>query len=171
MSEACTRQESIVFQFTPLHEGRHWLQESGRSLLDFNSRPCMRGDEAITANFTKEAYFNSRPCMRGDRWARALRRSSIFQFTPLHEGRQQNSTKLHLTIYAVCRKSNIIFPYRNPFRLLKKLLWVYAKFAAYRLVCREWLPVPVCKEGSSPLPTNNRKVRYNWEKRRFPAGL
>ena len=84
----------------------------------------------------------------------------VFQFTPLREGRQQNSTKLHLTIYAVCRKSNVIFPYRNLFRLLKKLLWVYAKFAAYQLVCRKWLPVPVCKDGSRPIPTNLPATGY-----------
>ena len=139
------------FQFTPLREGRRLLSSTST---------------------TTGYYFNSRPCVRGDLpliGAKTL--ANVFQFTPLREGRQQNSTKLHLTIYAVCRKSNIIFPYRNLFRLLKKLLWVYAKFAAYQLVCREWLPVPVCKEGSRPLPTNNRKVRYNWEKRRFSAGL
>ena len=163
---------SANFNSRPCVRGDTDSETSDCGTAYFNSRPCVRGDALKWQQLKLKPYFNSRPCVRGDCcfFFRCPCRL-LFQFTPLREGRQQNSTKLHLTIYAVCRKSNIIFPYRNLFRLLKKLLWVYAKFAAYQLVCREWLPVPVCKEGSRPLPTNNRKVRYNWEKRRFSAGL
>ena len=34
--------------------------------LDFNSRPCERGDRFIFAEGTSEKHFNSRPCERGD---------------------------------------------------------------------------------------------------------
>ena len=127
------------FQFTPLREGRPAHPDTTMQPTKFQFTPLREGRQV------------------GDAFGVII---SKFQFTPLREGRQQNSTKLHLTIYAVCRKSNVIFPYRNLFRLLKKLLWVYAKFAAYQLVCRKWLPVPVCKDGSRPIPTNLPATGY-----------
>ena len=36
------------------------------ALLDFNSRPCARGDTHAAVYFCDHVYFNSRPCARGD---------------------------------------------------------------------------------------------------------
>ena len=55
-----------LFQFTPLHEGRHPWRRTRPARRHFNSRPCTRGDP-ITVLMTAA--------------------STLFQFTPLHEGR------------------------------------------------------------------------------------
>ena len=61
---------TIVFQFTPLREGRQISITPNKSIEDFNSRPSARGDANIVRNIpTKE----------------------IFQFTPLREGRRKRS--------------------------------------------------------------------------------
>ena len=58
---------AILFQFTPLREGRRnrfaqlWVR-----LVDFNSRPSARGDTASGGGREEGAYFNSRPSARGD---------------------------------------------------------------------------------------------------------
>ena len=54
-----------VFQFTPLREGRHFLEVQRASCYYFNSRPSARGDLQMNRqmNFAE------------------------FQFTPLREGR------------------------------------------------------------------------------------
>ena len=101
-----------IFQFTPLREGRrkegsHDLQEA-----DFNSRPSARGDDGKactnllqisilnsppprggprrkSSNTRWHSYFNSRPSARGDAtWATGVSRFTVFQFTPLREGRR-----------------------------------------------------------------------------------
>ena len=101
----------LVFQFTPLREGRLCNFTRQCAVRHFNSRPCVRGDITHTLCFFQkfkfqftplregrqkrppaaagvQANFNSRPCVRGDRASscRAARRS-LFQFTPLREGR------------------------------------------------------------------------------------
>ena len=54
----------------------------------FNSRPSARGDPFALASAAICSYFNSRPSARGDcRRAPPTRRSPLFQFTPLREGR------------------------------------------------------------------------------------
>ena len=66
----CARPGSAArqrFQFTPLREGRHRTRQAVYKDMNFNSRPCGRGDLYI-ANERGEChvYFNSRPCGRGD---------------------------------------------------------------------------------------------------------
>ena len=102
---------TLVFQFTPLREGRPKLKtlRKGRKLFQFtplregrqqrsfifcqvqysfNSRPCVRGDARKLSANLKQLSFNSRPCVRGDQ--SPYRRTLVllkFQFTPLREGR------------------------------------------------------------------------------------
>ena len=57
----------MIFQFTPLREGRlrccmTWIPKSY-----FNSRPCGRGDRNSVQAARRTGYFNSRPCGRGDK--------------------------------------------------------------------------------------------------------
>ena len=98
------------FQFTPLREGRRRRRRAGRPDRHFNSRPSARGDLRRTRFWRLAKYFNSRPSARGDPFALAsaaicsyfnsrpsargdcrrappTRRSPLFQFTPLREGR------------------------------------------------------------------------------------
>ena len=57
------------FQFTPLREGRRKQRLALiNGIVNFNSRPCVRGDATTTPR----------------RWGCIL-----FQFTPLREGRQR----------------------------------------------------------------------------------
>ena len=100
---------STTFQFTPLREGR----PSERSMTPpadyFNSRPSARGDQIAGTHTRRFPHFNSRPSARGDdsrtyevkpelisihapprgatRCAGTAARPTIFQFTPLREGR------------------------------------------------------------------------------------
>ena len=60
-------QNSAIFQFPPLREGRRAGPDgyvAGYS--DFNSRPCERGDVHCKIHIAMQIYFNSRPCERGD---------------------------------------------------------------------------------------------------------
>ena len=79
---------ALLFQFTPLREGRRFLSSAGLRGADFNSRPSARGDRLAGRRTGACAYFNSRPSARGDAAAgRRITRLTIFQFTPLREGR------------------------------------------------------------------------------------
>ena len=80
----------ILFQFTPLREGRlKPLFFSGEDGY-FNSRPSARGDRLARTPALAPCDFNSRPSARGDRTAgRRWQIALIFQFTPLREGRLQ----------------------------------------------------------------------------------
>ena len=82
--------EGRLFQFSPLREGRPGNSGALPGIVDFNSRPCERGDTQIfisshtrlifqfsplregrrlaaTVPLRQWFYFNSRPCERGDR--------------------------------------------------------------------------------------------------------
>ena len=102
--------KKVLFQFTPLREGRRALCQNRYVLPDFNSRPSARGDEqppraATTtrrfqftplregrqhggADRSTQHHFNSRPSARGDQPEIAALTQYLFQFTPLREGRQ-----------------------------------------------------------------------------------
>ena len=99
----------ILFQFTPLREGRRESRGSRWCIQHFNSRPSARGDLNDAADALSLRYFNSRPSARGDRlpeyWYYSIYisihapprgathannaefRAFVFQFTPLREGR------------------------------------------------------------------------------------
>ena len=56
-----------LFQFTPLREGRRgWYILVLLLYVNFNSRPCERGDKGLTFAVQLIIDFNSRPCERGD---------------------------------------------------------------------------------------------------------
>ena len=80
----------IVFQFTPLREGRHHSCHLPASPTHFNSRPSARGDLAPLGARRHGRNFNSRPSARGDsRMKCASCKRTLFQFTPLREGRRR----------------------------------------------------------------------------------
>ena len=77
-----------LFQFTPLREGRQQGQRIPVHQVDFNSRPCVRGDGLSAGCRCGPTDFNSRPCVRGDVPSPPMMVvAGIFQFTPLREGR------------------------------------------------------------------------------------
>ena len=82
----------IIFQFTPLREGRRggqYLRTSYRP--DFNSRPSARGDARHTARNSDYTSFQFTPLREGRRME-VMHKIIIleFQFTPLREGRRAN---------------------------------------------------------------------------------
>ena len=104
---------SVLFQFTPLREGRLLSAGVARLDLDFNSRPSARGDEFPPASLPSVGVFQFTPLREGRRLAedfgirvdisihapprgatgtRSERGSgTAFQFTPLREGRRAPS--------------------------------------------------------------------------------
>ena len=56
----------LLFQFTPLREGRRRAASSQTLPAYFNSRPSARGDGSATVRRQAVGYFNSRPSARGD---------------------------------------------------------------------------------------------------------
>ena len=65
------------FQFTPLREGRRTAARSLSTFTsNFNSRPCVRGDDLQSHYHLKNCYFNSRPCVRGDLHFKTFNRAS-----------------------------------------------------------------------------------------------
>ena len=100
----------VLFQFTPLREGRQWHSVIGDSREDFNSRPSARGDTCSLLSMSSSSISihapprgaTSRPCAvhqaaykisihAPPRGATRMHRSHlgrlVFQFTPLREGR------------------------------------------------------------------------------------
>ena len=73
LTASVTGNTHILFQFTPLREGR----------------------PETAAPFPAPAYFNSRPCERGDmqRVRQVIYGTGLFQFTPLREGRPTRTMK------------------------------------------------------------------------------
>ena len=139
---------ALIFQFTPLREGRRAACAPADALHHFNSRPCGRGDlppvhhgqrekrisihapaGGATGDHDKtrlgQDHFNSRPCGRGDAqqsqptapkpisihapaggatacWYVELLADTLFQFTPLREGRPEaDRTALHQQIISI----------------------------------------------------------------------
>ena len=76
---------AILFQFTPLREGRPHLDcREYRRLKHFNSRPSARGDGVLQIK-------NRHP--------------SLFQFTPLREGRRRTAAQCRSPFYFNSRPS------------------------------------------------------------------
>ena len=113
LTASVTGNTHILFQFTPLREGRRQGWSCPPCRTNFNSRPCERGDPRLSTAARWMLYFNSRPCERGDvlalvqhlgakisihapargatnRGTMFWAMNSKFQFTPLREGRRQN---------------------------------------------------------------------------------
>ena len=80
---------AMLFQFTPLREGRPPLPGRFAETANFNSRPSARGDSSDgIRGMTKPFQFT--PLREGRRGVISpLSSCVLFQFTPLREGRQQ----------------------------------------------------------------------------------
>ena len=77
-----------VFQFTPLREGRLGCVFIQTSLINFNSRPCERGDAAARQRATHCFLISIHAPARGaTQQLRLAAVAPLFQFTPLREGR------------------------------------------------------------------------------------
>ena len=78
---------NVLFQFTPLREGRHAFRKRINSTKHFNSRPSARGDESTATRYPHWYNFNSRPSARGDdRRRRATRVDRNFNSRPSARG-------------------------------------------------------------------------------------
>ena len=77
----------ILFQFTPLREGRHVSDEGVRVHFYFNSRPSARGDSCTSISSVLFTISIHAPPRGATQLIGIGCGSSIFQFTPLREGR------------------------------------------------------------------------------------
>ena len=78
----------LVFQFTPLREGRQDAPEQDELEYYFNSRPSARGDAGAHSSF-HHSLFQFTPLREGRPHPHShIRTARIFQFTPLREGRR-----------------------------------------------------------------------------------
>ena len=68
-SRADLSADGILFQFTPLREGRHYTLSPASRPTNFNSRPSARGDPFLFVAVFGLSHFNSRPSARGDGFA------------------------------------------------------------------------------------------------------
>ena len=78
---------AVLFQFTPLREGRLAQAELSRANQQFQFTPLREGRRFLSTNERYYCNFNSRPSARGDLPPRRDTSDMGFQFTPLREGR------------------------------------------------------------------------------------
>ena len=96
---------SLLFQFTPLREGRPRKNRAILQAQDFNSRPSARGDTLRRAFLFFPFVFQFTPLREGRPLGISLVSGIItFQFTPLREGRRNCELKRkefsHISIHA-----------------------------------------------------------------------
>ena len=89
LSSATALASGVLFQFTPLREGRRQVSVTNLSPNHFNSRPSARGDGRTPAINRRRSYISIHAPPRGATCAssRCIRKP-LFQFTPLREGRR-----------------------------------------------------------------------------------
>ena len=81
--------KALVFQFTPLREGRPQNEICLRPVTGFQFTPLREGRLTWSKRANTPRYFNSRPSARGDLYSSGNSASTgSFQFTPLREGRR-----------------------------------------------------------------------------------
>ena len=79
----------MSFQFTPLREGRPYIASKAPTDDLFQFTPLREGRPAAKRQLAGGTDFNSRPCVRGDQYTQVLTDDfAKFQFTPLREGRR-----------------------------------------------------------------------------------
>ena len=100
----CTSSAS-AFQFTPLREGRHVSDEGVRVHFYFNSRPSARGDSCTSISSVLFTISIHAPPRGATQLIGIGCGSSIFQFTPLREGRRPRSGSCHNRRYFNSRPS------------------------------------------------------------------
>ena len=89
----------LLFQFTPLREGRRPFQDFFDLFFDFNSRPSARGDGDRAASGLGGENFNSRPSARGDGKRYAI--SANLLFNPYKSAWLNNSATQFVEIILV----------------------------------------------------------------------
>ena len=72
---------TYIFQFTPLREGRPSAASLMLSYSRFQFTPLREGRRTATSKGRRLFYFNSRPCVRGDQAAACL---EIMDFISIH---------------------------------------------------------------------------------------
>ncbi len=89
MSSATESTVTVIFQFTPLREGRRSTSAPSRYGTGyFNSRPYVRGDLGCAGDVVNHQLFQFTPLREGRQPpAPHLQAHYTFQFTPLREGR------------------------------------------------------------------------------------
>ena len=100
------------FQFTPLREGRPRSRAQGRRYNISIHAPARGATRHLAAVLLGRSDFNSRPCERGDRSTKSRSRfSTIFQFTPLREGRRtmqkSEERRTPISIHAPARGATV----------------------------------------------------------------
>ena len=117
--ETMQQQQELLFQFTPLREGRPRSRAQGRRYNISIHAPARGATRHLAAVLLGRSDFNSRPCERGDRSTKSRSRfSTIFQFTPLREGRllwaaahcQWRSISIHAPARGATRMSTPLYP-------------------------------------------------------------
>ena len=85
---AYKKEENLIFQFTPLREGRRGQSREFRNRSHFNSRPSARGDTECHT-MAQADFISIHAPPRGATCVRCcVPACRIFQFTPLREGRR-----------------------------------------------------------------------------------
>ena len=84
-----------IFQFTPLREGRpSFTRTNGLETFDFNSRPSARGDlKDVMPGLSQYVISIHAPPRGATLTIDDISTASIFQFTPLREGRRAKRLK------------------------------------------------------------------------------
>ena len=105
----------LLFQFTPLREGRPQIDRRTRKAAHFNSRPSARGDPMVKASVSPAGTFQFTPLREGrQHHQRNALLFGVFQFTPLREGRQDainnNTIVMQISIHAPPRGATILPP-------------------------------------------------------------
>ena len=85
----------VLFQFTPLREGRRKRVTFPYDKEYFNSRPSARGDRLSSADGSSDDISIHAPPRGATRGCHQPQKSCIFQFTPLREGRPRSVLRVH----------------------------------------------------------------------------
>ncbi len=101
---------TLLFQFTPLHERQHEQRVEVHGDHHFNSRLCMRGNQAEDIINFAETLFQFTPLHERQRSGNNTHVGvEIFQFTPLHERQHRRARVPGGTIHfnsRLCMRGN-----------------------------------------------------------------
>ena len=95
----------FIFQFTPLREGRLYLNSQFMHQAISIHAPPRGATSSCLVSSAEVSYFNSRPSARGDMRRVSPLAASVFQFTPLREGRRRCRRSVCRTTYFNSRPS------------------------------------------------------------------
>jgi len=82
---------ALLFQSTPLREGRRYIDVDGNESWMFQSTPLREGRRIASYISDDDFAFQSTPLREGrQRLSKAYKEGLMFQSTPLREGRRNN---------------------------------------------------------------------------------